>query len=324
MAFVNDGQRVAANWQAKVGTKPEDNITNEYTMLMNFVEGSAFKSITGGDTLIGSIEYQLNTTVAAVSDTETLNTTRIDVFDQWESSWKQYAGTVVMSSLETALNRGGNAKFPLLPGKLQNLENAMRDQINADLFSDGSGFSSKAVSGFQLLIPDSPSTGTRQGISASAYSFWRSQQTSGAQTLSAYDNLRGSMRTMYTSCSAGQNQAHPTWACTGVTTHNGYESLLVANERVTGKEKSQYNAGFRTEWAQFRDIPVMWDRDCANSRMYFGNDRNLTLMYQSGYWFKGYPAVDPANQLVEVFKVETTCQLITNNPRRLGVITSIT
>jgi len=105
MAVPNVGQQVAANWQAKVGTKPEDNITQEYTMLMNFVEGSAFKSETGGRTLIGDIEYQFNTTVEAVSDTQTLLTTRVDVFDEWESSWKQYAGTVVMSSLETSLNR---------------------------------------------------------------------------------------------------------------------------------------------------------------------------------------------------------------------------
>ena len=34
-------------------------------------------------------------------------------------------------------------------------------------------------------------------------------------------------------------------------------------------------------------------------------------------------AVDPANQLLEVFKVETQAQLITNNPRHLGVITVI-
>jgi hypothetical protein len=39
---------------------------------------------------------------------------------------------------------------------------------------------------------------------------------------------------------------------------------------------------------------------------------------------KGYPAVDPANQLAEVFKIETKCNLFTTNPRHLGVITSIT
>ena len=324
MAVPNVGQQVAANWQAKVGTKPEDNITQEYTMLMNFVEGSAFKSETGGRTLIGDIEYQFNTTVEAVSDTQTLLTTRVDVFDEWESRWKQYAGTVVMSSLETSLNRGGNAKFPLLPGKLQNLEDSLRNQLNTDIFGDGTGFSGKAITGLQNIISSTPTTGTFQGISRVNFSFWRNQQTSGAQTTSAYDNLRAAMRTIYRACSAGQNQSHPTYCITGMTTHAGYESLLTANERVVAKSKEQYNAGFRLQWSMFADIPVMYDRACSNSLMYFANDKNLLMMYQSGYWFKGYPAVDPANQLLEVFKVETQCQLISNNPRRLGVITAIT
>lgn len=320
----NVGQQIAANWQAKVGTKPEDNIHNEYAMLANLVDGKAFMPVTGGRSLIGQIEYTLNTTVKAISDTETLDTTRVDVFDEWESSWKQYAGTVLMSSLEAAMNRGENSKFKLLPAKLQSLEDSMRKQLNDDIFGDGSGYAGKALTGLQVLVADSATTGTVQGISRVSYSFWRNQQTSGAQTSAAYDNLRAAMRTMYRRCSAGQNQSHPTWAMTGETTHAGYESLLIANERVTGKEKKDYNAGFRLQWSMFADIPVMYDKACSNSRMYFGNDRNLKLAYQSDFWFKGYPAVDPANQLVDVFKVETQAQLITDNPRRLGVITSIT
>jgi hypothetical protein len=39
---------------------------------------------------------------------------------------------------------------------------------------------------------------------------------------------------------------------------------------------------------------------------------------------KGFPSVDPANQTVEVFKVMTIANLISNNPRRLGAITAIT
>ena len=57
--------------------------------------------------------------------------------------------------------------------------------------------------------------------------------------------------------------------------------------------------------------------------MYALNPEHLKMAYQSGYWFKGYPPVNPANQLLNVFKVETQCQLFSNNRRHLGVITAI-
>lgn len=317
---VNVGQAVAAAWQAKVGTKPEDNIHDEYSQLARMEKGKAFKSFTGGRTLIGSIEFALNTTVESITPSATLPTNAVEIFDEFEYSWKQYAGTVTMTSFEESTNRGSNAKFPLLPGKLENLRASMRSRLNSDMFAVTGG---NDWNGLQSLVPDSPSSGTRGGINAATYSFWRSQQTSGAKTTNAYDNLRSSMRTIRTAAAKGQGVKFPEYYVTGPLTCNGFESLLIANERVVGKENSSANAGFDGDVYLFGKAKVFWDDDCADARMYALNYSNLLLAYQSGYWFKGYPSVDPANQLLEVFKVETQAQLITNNPRHLGVITSI-
>ena len=43
-------------------------------------------------------------------------------------------------------------------------------------------------------------------------------------------------------------------------------------------------------------------------------------MVPENSWF---PAVDPANQTVDIFKVMTIANLISNNPRRLGVVKGI-
>ena len=40
-------------------------------------------------------------------------------------------------------------------------------------------------------------------------------------------------------------------------------------------------------------------------------------------WAKAFPPVDPANQTAEVVKLMTIGNMSINNPRRLGVITSI-
>jgi len=325
MADPNVGQRVAAQFQAVIGDKPEDNIFKEFSLLA-LLEKNSPAPKSGGRSAIGTIAYAVNTTVKAMSDTEALEVTRVDVFDEAEYTWKEYGGVFVISTFEEAINRGATQKIDLLAGKAENLRLSMRRQVNQDCFAAGAGFGGKSLGGLQLLVPDDPTTGTRGGISAATYTFWRSQQATGTMTTNPYDNLRSSMRTINVACSTGQGNTQPTHFLTSGTTCNGYESLLIANERVVSKANSQANAGFDDDAFMFKTAKVVWDFECANSRMYalrFGQD-GLRLAYQTGHWFKAYPAVDPANQLIDVVKVETICQLVTFNPRHLGVITSIT
>lgn len=322
MANPNVGQLVSQAWQKLTNDgKPEDNIFEEYSELKRLEEGKAFRPFTGGRSLIGTIEYAVNSTVESVSPTTTLDTTIVDVFDEWEANWKQYAGTFSMTSFEDAVNRGDSAKFNLEKSKLKNLRFSMRKRVNEDIF--GATTNATDLSGLQSLVPDSPSTGTVQTINAGTYTFWRSKQTSGAKTTSAYDNLRSSMRTIRTSCSKGQGVKYPTRYVTGSATANGYESLLIANERIVDKTDKSANAGFQGDVYYFGTAHLYWDGDCADSRMYALNNDSLQMAYQTGYWFKGYPSVNPANQLLNVFKAETQCQLFSNNRRHLGVITAI-
>lgn len=325
MANPNVGQEVAASWQTVIGEKPEDNIFPELSFLA-LLEKNKPAPETGGRSAIGTIEYAVNTTVKAISDTEALTVERVAIFDEAEYVWRQYAGDFVISTYEEAINRGASRKIDLLAGKAENLRQSMRLQINTDLFAAGTGFGGKSLGGLQVIVPDDPTTGTRGGINAATYTFWRSQQATGTRTTSAYDNLRSSMRTINTACSKGQGVTAPTHFLTGSGTCNGYESILTANERVVSKEDSQANAGFDDNAFMFKKAKVVWDDLCADSRMYalrFGQN-GLRLAYQTGHWFHAYPAVNPANQLLDVVKVESICQLVAFNPRHLGIITSIT
>jgi hypothetical protein len=324
MADPNVGQTIAQAWEAVVGTKPEDNIHNDYWLLNRFQDGGGFKSIDGGRSINGSIEYAINTTVKAYTDLDLLDTTRVDVFDEFSFAWKEYAGTCVMSELERAKNQGSGRKFDLLAAKLQNLKNTFKRVINTDLFSDGTGTSGKVIGGLQYIVSSTPATGTVGGISRSAFSFWRNNQSVGTKTATAYDNLQAAMRHMYNLCSNGVTGSHPQFAVTDMATFEGFESLLTKNERYNREDKGDTGlTGFTSDKLQFKDIPISFDVACPAGNLYMLNSDNLKLAYQSGYWMKGFPAVDPANQTADVFKVMTICNLYTNNPRRLGVVTAI-
>src|ERR1044072_6863933 len=138
MANPNVGQRVTSNWEAVVGTKPEDNINNDYWVFYQLSKGDGFLGLDGGDYITQPLEYALNSTVSSYSDTDTISTTRVDVFDRAEAQWKEVAGTAILSDLEADRNDGQGKVFGLLPAKLENLKNSMGSAQNTIFFGDGS------------------------------------------------------------------------------------------------------------------------------------------------------------------------------------------
>lgn len=321
MANPNVGQRVAANWEAVVGSKPEDNINNDYWLFYQMSKGEGFMGLNGGDYIAAPLEYALNSTVSSYTDTDTISTTRTDVFDRAEAQWKEYAGTAILSDLEADRNDGDGKVFGLLPAKLENLKNAMRSAINTDMFGDGTGNASKVLTGLQAIIAAAPTASVSfEGINGGTFAFWRNQQTSGAKTTTIYDNLRASMRSIYNLTSNGMADDHPDTIVTERTTFEGFEGLLLANERFM--DKNDPDGGFKNESLKFKGAQISYDVACPSGSMYFINRKYLKLAYKKGSWFKMLDSVRPANQTLTVFPVRTMCNLITTNRRRLGVVTS--
>lgn len=322
MPSPNAGQRVAANWEAVVKTKPEDQIHDDYWLFNQLSQGEGFVGKSGGDFIAVPIEYALNGTVASYSDLDVISTTRYDVFDRYESQWKEYAGTFSISDLESDRNAGEGQVFDLRNAKLENLRSSMRGQFNADLFGAGTANSSKVFSGLQLLVASSPSSGVVQGVDRGSFSFSRNQQTAGTQTTSAFDNLRAAMRSIYNLCSNGISDAHPSFGVTTRTVFEGFEGLLLANERFDSKDSG--DGGFKNEVIKFKGMKLSYDNDCLSGAMYFLNPKFLKLYYKTGSWMKALPAERPVNQTADFVVIRSMGNLVAINPRRLGVVTAIT
>ncbi len=316
------GQRVAANWEAVVKTKPEDQIHDDYWLFNRLSEGEGFVGKSGGDFIAVPFEYALNGSVQSYSDTDTFNTTRYDVFDRYESQWKEYVGTYVMSALEDDRNSGEGQVFDLRAAKLENLKNSIKSTFNSDLFGLGTANGGKVFTGLQALVSTTPTTGTVQGVDRATWAFARNQQASGAQTTSAFDNLRAVMRSIYNLSSNGISSDHPSFGLTTRTVFEGFEGLLLANERFD--DKSSGDGGFKNEVLKFKGMKLSYDNDTLAGAMYFLNPKFLKLYYKTGSWMKPYDPIRPANQTIDVIAIRTMAQLVATNPRRLGVISGIT
>lgn len=315
------GQLVASVLEKVAGEKPTDNVFTSQALLNLLKSGSGFRSLSGGRVIEETLEYAENTTFRSYSDLETLDTTRIDVFDAARFEWKEIGGTVVISELEKARAQGPEAKFELATAKVNNAKNSLMATLNRQFYAVGTANGGKDIGGLALLVSSTPTTGTVGGIDRGTFAFWRNRQTSGAKTTTAFDNLRGAMRTTYNNCSKGANAEHPEQFIFDQTAFQGYESTLTTNERFT--DKSSGDGGFKNEVLKFKACKVTFDEDCPSATGYCLNSRNLKFNYPQGRWMKTFPAVTPANQTAEIIKMLVIGNMSVNNPRRLGVITAI-
>lgn len=336
MADPNLGQITATVWENVIGNTPNDNIYNSRAFFYSLAgggqaglkKGEGFEgrdAANGGRVFDFTLEYAENTTFRSVSEMETLDTTRIDVFDAARYDWKISAGTVIWSDLEELRAAAQSAKIDLIESKLESGKNSHIANMNRQLLGDGNGNGGKDMSGLKNVISATPTTGTVGGINRANFAFWRNKQTSGTQTSSAFDNLRSSMRSIYNQCSRGGMIDAPSAALTTRTVFEGFESLLIANERFEVQDKMSNGQGaFQNESLKFKGASLFYDEDLDTDNLYFYNPRFLKLIYLKGAWMKMKNKIEPANQLASVQRIFTVANLATNNSRRLGVVSSIT
>ncbi len=319
MADPNVGEVTATVFERVVARDPADNVFNSQLLLNILKENDGFSQEPGGALIEETLMYAENTTFKSYSDLETLDTTRIPVFDAARFNWKEVAGTIVYSELEQARCSGDEAKIDLVAKKVMNGKNSLFAVTNRMMYSDGTGNGGKDIAGLALLVSSTPTTGTVGGINRAVFPFWRNRQTSGANSGTAYNQLRGAMRTIYNSCSKGAADEHPDWYIFDQTSFEGFESTLITNERVTSK--SDGDGGFKNTVLAFKGAKCTFDEDAPSATGYVLQARNLKFRYLR--WAKAFPAIEPANQTAEVVKILTIGNMSINNPRRLGVITSI-
>lgn len=97
------------------------------------------------------------------------------MFTAAEFNYAQAACAVSISGLEMLQNSGKEAIIDLLESRISNAEKTLVNNIAADCYSDGTADGGKQIGGLQLLVDNTPSTGTVGGIDASTTlgSFWR-------------------------------------------------------------------------------------------------------------------------------------------------------
>jgi hypothetical protein len=269
----------------------------------------------GGERILLPVAYATTTAAGSYYGADTLNTTPNDQITSAEFIWKQYYGNITITGLDELKNGGDAAKVSFVESKVQLAEKSLAYALGNDIYSLGSD--SQALVGLRLMVNTGATvyggaSTSYGGIDRTSYSWWNAQIDTTTTVLSI-----SAMESLFGSCTIGN--VHPTLIVTTQTIWDEYFTLLQPQQRF--QDSKTADAG----WANvtFRGIPVVVDNRCPSGYLFMINEEYVKLFTHSKRDFKMEPFIKPVNQDIATAKVYWAGALCSNNPRLMGVMTSI-
>jgi hypothetical protein len=300
-------------------TKLADNVSKGNVILAKLKEKGAWESAEGR-TIVEPLDYAEGN-FQWYSGYETINITPPDTTTAAEYNWKQAAGSVSISGLEAEVQNVGKAQvISMLKSRIKNAERTMKNQVTVGMYATGTGNGGKEIGGLQLLVADTPTSGTVGGIDRSTSTFWRNQSFSsvtdgGAAASSA--NIQRYMNTLHLRCIRGDDKVDLIVA--DINYYQAYWESLQPLQRVT--EAKTAAAGFKN-LAYAEDIPVCYEDSTGipTNHMYFLNTEYIKFRYAKGRLFDAAePRMFP-NQDAETHLILFAGNLTISNAARQGVL----
>jgi hypothetical protein len=299
-----------------------DNIFDVYPLL-SYLNGklggiirggkSIKRMLDGGERIAEHILFEASSNINSFSGAEIIDVTLQDGMTLAFYDFKQYSGAIGITGREKRANRGEAKLLNLLDGKTKQCTMSLRDRMSVDAYSDGTGNSSKNLTGLQALVS---TTATVGGIAPGTYTWWQASVETGAGSFAA--NGINLMRSKYLDVTYGNDR--PDAIFTDQTTYERYEGQLQPLERFSDTKSA--DGGF--ENLKFKATPVFFDRDCTSGYMYFLNSNYLKFNVSMDCDMVTTPFVTPENQDVSTAKVLWEGNMTTNDRRKLGVIQGFT
>lgn len=138
--------------------KVVDGVYNSAAFLAYMMQPGKYKKIDGGRNLNFPVISSEPDKGGSFSDLDTLDTNRTDNITAAQFEWKQYYEPIRVSRREILQNSGKAQVVNLLTAKGKIAQKQIRENLADGLFSDGTGNSSKDITGFQALFNQTSST----------------------------------------------------------------------------------------------------------------------------------------------------------------------
>jgi hypothetical protein len=299
-----------------------DNVTNNNALLSRMKKKGSIMPASGGRTIVQELEYAENGTYQRYAGYQVLNIAPSDVFTAAEFDWKQAAVAVTWSGLETEVqNIGKEQVIDLLASRIKNAEKTFSNNLQYDMYSNGTADGGLQIGGLQLLVADAPTAGVVGGIDRAQWAFWRNQVFSGVNNgggaVSAL-NIQNYMNQLWL---ATKRQNDVTDFIVADNTYfNFYWVSLQAIQRIT--KDNTATAGFKS--LDYMGADVVPDgaigASCPAAHMYFLNTDYIKYRPSSRRNMVPLENVQSINQDANVRLVVWAGNMTASNNQLQGVL----
>ena len=276
------------------------------------------KVVGGGRTFTHPVIYKTNSSFQMYAKLDPISLTMTDGITRATYDPKIAAGSISLSTLELAMNAGDKEKLiDLADEKRLEAEISMSELLGGQAYEDGAG--ANEFGGLQLLIHETPSTGTVGGIACSANSYW--QNYARVTAISGF-NTSAEGLTEWNRClnNTTFGRRGPRAVFTTKTIYGLYEIGLTSNIRYAQTDLA--DAGFRH--LQYTTLPVLYDDNCPSGNTYFVDTDSLWLqvLSQGNMQVTQFQLKD--DQLAKSALMYLFGNLTTGSRRTQGVLNSTT
>ena len=302
----------------------QDNVYDATPTLDWFRGGGRIKVVDGGERIRIPVMTGKNNTFKWYSDYEILDVTPQAGLTTAFFNWKQGAVSVSISGNELRQNSGTAKIADLMKEKIRNANNSLADNVATGIFSNGTGSSSKQLTGLAALVDQSPATDTYAQIDPSSNTSWRNKADSSVGAAAV--NLIPSLRTIMNQCSQGREGAagKPDFVVTTRTVHEAAEALVAPRVRYQPNPSGGADLGVDT--VMFKGAKLIWDDYCSSGTAYVLSSPHIMLFIHSAANFamseEGFQK--PIDQDALTTQVLVQLNMATNNRRKHGVLGGIT
>ena len=228
----------------------------------------------GGREISNPLIVGRNPNVTSYSYYDTLPVTQTDEFDTVKYGWARVAGSVIISDQEIDENEGSTQIFKLIKGKMEVLEESIKEKFQNYLYGAGVG---KDPNGLALVVPDNPNVGVLGGIDRAKQPQWRTMSVDFAGSLNsttieeAFDDVLMDMK-------QGKNEKPDLILC-GKNIYKMYRKAIRDKISIladgTYASKKMYDLGW--DGVTYGGVTVIYDEDCPVDKAYFLNTTYLRM-----------------------------------------------
>lgn len=297
------------------------------------------KTLDGGEDIRWKVRHTKNTTSGRWSGgDDTLDTTGQDNFTQAVVDWKYLKSAVVVKKTDILKNMGKARLADLLEEEYENAIESIQDDLEIDLFKDGSVDANgrAGIDGLAAIVNNASGTYggiTRVGASGqknapTGNAFWNANKyaANANATFTGYrhaisvDNSTvmtlAKLQDLYSLCDGAD------LCLTSPALKNKYWSLLTAIQRQMTNDKAG-KSGFTS--LMFNDAEVHCSENIDNANKWYNlNLRFIELKPHEGMNFLAGEFKKPVNQEVLVQHITWMGNVICRRPNRQGLITGMT